>query len=38
MAGLVLGVGLRWGFYWIAIGAFVVGGFMWWRNAQRSQH
>ena len=36
VTGMVIGAGLRWGFYWIALGAFVViGTFMWWRHAQR---
>ncbi|MGB8861343.1 MAG: hypothetical protein WCC60_18950 [Ilumatobacteraceae bacterium] len=38
VAGLVIGVGLRWGFYWIAVGAFfVIGAFMWWRYSHRNR-
>lgn len=38
VAGVVIGVGLRWGLYWIALGAFfVIGAFMWWRYSHRNR-
>ena len=38
VAGIVIGAGVRWGFYWIAFGAFfVIGAFIWWRRSHRNR-
>lgn len=38
VAGLVAGAAVRWGFYWIAVGAIVAAGaYIWWRRAHRAR-